>query len=107
MKDIEIAIKWFELHGCTVLKPKHKNANGPDLNVIKNDECFRVEIKQVRKIKNGSWQVDPVSEPRTIDDFVLILNKTNVVELIAMKNHLSLCSDSGYRIMTLEMRILG
>lgn len=38
--DIKETKRFLELIGCTVLKPKHKNANGPDLNVIKNDEAL-------------------------------------------------------------------
>lgn len=103
--EVKSAILFLEKHGCEVLKPKHKNANGPDLNIIKNDEAFRVEIKQVRKIKSGSWQTDAVSMPRQNDDFILIMNKGQVVEFSSMKDHLKLCCESGQRILTNVMKI--
>jgi hypothetical protein len=106
VNDIKTAVKYFELLGCSVLKPKHKNANGPDLNIIKNNEAFRVEIKQVKKKKSNSWQVEPIMVSRQSDDFVLIMHKLQIIELISMKNHLELCVDCGSRVLTSKMRIL-
>lgn len=107
MKEyIKIAINFFKENGCTVLNPKHINANGPDLNIIKNNEAFRVEIKQIRLKRSGSYQVAPLSIPRVNDDYILIMYKTKIVQFISLKSHLKLCQESGMRIMTSEMNIL-
>ena len=106
-KGISLAIKFFKENECEVLNPKHKNSNGPDLNIIKNDEVFRVEIKELRKTKTGSFQVCPISENRKNDDFVLITYKETIVEFISMQDHLKLCCESGVRIMSSVMKIMN
>lgn len=107
MKEyIKIAIEFFKENGCTVLNPKHINANGPDLNIIKNDEAFRVEIKQINLKKCGSYQVPGLSLSRLNDDYILIMYKNKIIQFISLKDHLKLCSESGVRIMTQEMNIL-
>lgn len=103
---IKTAINYFRNNGCIVLEPKHINANGPDLNIIKNNEAFRVEIKQVCIKKSGSYQVEPLSELRLNDDYILIMYKSKIIQFISLKEHLKLCSESGVRILTQEMKIL-
>jgi|SRR3990170_2073260 len=104
--DILSALKYFESTGFIVLKPKHKNANGADLIIIKNNEAFKIEIKQAEYKKNKTWQVQPIQKNRMKDDFVLIMHKEIIVEIIAMEDHLKLCSKKGYRPMTQRMKLI-
>lgn len=104
--DIKAAINWFKSYGCDVLPPKHKNSNGPDLTIIKNNEAFRIEIKQLYKTQSGSWQVPPVTSARQTDDFILIMRKTDIILFMSMQDHLKLCSPQGVRILSFEMKVL-
>ena len=104
--DIRTAVKFFEDNNCVVLKPNKKNASGPDLNIIKNNSAYRVEVKKVRKQKRDNcWIVDPVTENRKNDDFVIVIANDKVIAFEEMRNYLKVCNNSGNRIFSAEMEI--
>lgn len=103
--DIKLAVDFLKENGCTVLKPKNKNHHGPDLNAIKNETAFRIEVKKLRKQKY-SYIVDKVEENRKSDDFIIVVYKNEVILFQSMETHLRLCGSSGQRILTAEMAIL-
>ena len=107
MDDIGLVSKFFEKRGYKVLKAAHKNANGPDLTIV-NDYCaYRIEIKTARKIKSGSIQVPPISEPRKSDDFVVVLYCKEIVLIESMRDYLRLCASDGTRSITLFANMLN
>lgn len=98
--------KYFENLGYNVLNPKHMNSNGADINIIKNNEVYRIEIKDIRKTKGNSYRSEPICENRRNDDFVVLVYKNNIIDILSMKDHLSLCSESGIRIITNKINLL-
>jgi hypothetical protein len=106
-KDILVAIEFFKKHGCIVLKVNKKNSSGPDLNIIKNDSAYRVEVKKLHYMKKSNcYYTDAVTDKRKNDDYVIVVTNQNVISFDSMENHLKLCSLTGIRVFTNEVQIL-
>lgn len=99
-KAIALLSKRFEANGARVLKPKHRNANGPDLTIIKNDSAYRIEVKILYKIRSGSMQTGPIEEARRNDDFVAIVFPNGFVFIEPMDEFLKLANLDGRRTFT-------
>lgn len=77
------------------------NSNGPDMWVKSTKGSPKsVEVKSVKRLKNGTYQVDPVSKERQSDDLIAILFNTEYVLIEPMKDHLKCCSKKGTRQFT-------
>lgn len=84
---------------------KKPSANGVDLWVKKNaGRPLSVEIKKVRKLKNGTYQCDSVQKNRINDDLIAIIINSEYVLIEPMKHHLNTCSPRGTRQFTLLCR---
>lgn len=97
---------YFENNGWKVLKKPHKNENGPDMVVVNSSTAYRIEIKVARRLKSGSWQVNPVEYNRRKDDFIAIkIGKSWLFR--TMEEHLKLCSEEGYDSVTELYRLMN
>lgn len=82
----------------TIGRVRHKNANGPDLHVIRDERLFTVEIKKARKhSRRDTLSVHPVEPARRKDDIIAIVFPSGYVLIEPMKDHLAACPKSGYR----------
>ncbi len=89
-------IATLETLGFKCLPQRHKNANGPDIFAVKNNYSYRVEIKKVRKLRSGAFQVPPVEATRRTDDLIAIVLPRYVL-IEPMSDHLKCCSPKGTR----------
>lgn len=97
--DWSLIKREFAALGLSVIHYNNKpNANGTDCWVKRaKGRPLSVEIKYLRKTKNGGWQVDPVSPSRIGDDLIAIIMNTEYVLIEPMKDHLISCGPKGYR----------
>lgn len=80
---------------------KTRSENGVDLWVTnKESRPISVEIKLARDKENGTTQVDPVSLKRQQDDLMAIIISPDYVLIEPMRDHLSACSKTGVRSIT-------
>ena len=77
------------------------SVNGVDLWVTgKNTRPLSVEVKKVRRLQNGCYQVDPVSKPRQMDDLIAIVINKNYLIIEEMNHHIRSCGPRGVRTFT-------
>ena len=89
---------FFNRNGFKVVSfRKKKNANGPDCYIKSGDSVFTCEIKSCKITERGTVQVYPVEPNRRNDDFILIELPSGYLMFSKMKDHISLCTKSGYR----------
>ncbi len=66
----------------------------------KGKRPLSVEIKTIRRFKNGSAKTDAVSKPRLNDDLIAIVFNTEYVLIEPMEHHLKSCGPKGTRAFT-------
>lgn len=93
--------KSFSKLGYKITYFGKKNANGPDIFVVKNGIPKSVELKKSRTTKRNSIQIPPVEKARKNDDLVCIILGDNYVLIEPMRDHLSKCTAKGYRTINL------
>lgn len=100
-EERDLLTEYFSFIGFNILHFNlPKESNGVDLWVRKNGRPLSVEVKKVRKQKNGCFQVDPVCKNRKNDDLIAIIVGSDYVLIEPMKDHLSACSPKGTRQFT-------
>lgn len=106
-KAFSLVKDFFEERNCKIIKPKHANANGPDMTVITENSAFRVEIKLVSRNKNGSYRTEKIDLPRRNDDFVAVVFPCGYIYLEEMKLFLSKAGRDGARSFTVMIELLN
>lgn len=89
----------FDALGFSVLSVGKKNANGPDMWILKNGLPKSVEIKVASRTPSGSLQVHPV-EPNRMQDDLIAIQINDYILIEPMRDHLKLCAPKGYRTLT-------
>lgn len=78
------------------------NGVGPDVTLTTaGGKTYTIEVKPIRKRTFcKSWIIDPVEPNRRFDDYIAYVYESGVVTIMAMQDHLRLCTSSGYRTAT-------
>ena len=98
--DFSLVEMFLRKLGYFALEKPEPNANGVDLTAIGKRKSLRVEIKRLRILSNGSWQVGPVETNQRTCDAVAIILPNNEVIIESMDTYLSTCSEAGYKTYT-------
>jgi hypothetical protein len=99
MKDdaFDVVSEWFIAMGYKVLAKPDPQDNNCDMFVVGKKKAAKVEIKRVRRQKNGGWQSDPVSKNQLKCDLLAFVLPSGSVCVESMDAHLSQSSEGGYR----------
>jgi hypothetical protein len=98
--DFQKVKTFFESFGYVVLDKPDPQDNCCDMTVCGKKKALRVEIKKLRILENGSWQVPQITENQKIYDCVAVVLPTGAVFVEKMDDYLKSCSDEGFRTMT-------
>lgn len=101
---IKRAAEFLKNQGWEVFDIKNDSANGPDLTIAKHGRTYRVEIKKALLSKK-SCHVKSVKGSGLLCEAIGILLPNDRVILQSMKDHLSLCCNSGTRSITDLVRL--
>jgi hypothetical protein len=91
---------FFESFGYKVLKKPDPQDNDCDMYVVGEKRAIKVEIKQMRILGNGVWQVPKISANQRGCDVCAVLLPNGAVFVEKMEQYLKTCSDEGYKSFT-------
>jgi hypothetical protein len=100
MDSFKFVKEWFEGFGYIVLEKPAQQDVSCDMTVCGKKKCLRVEIKTVRFLENGAWQIPAVSSNQKQCDCIAVVFPNHNVLVEKMEDYLKNCSDEGYRSMT-------
>lgn len=94
-KAVSVVCKDIRSLGHTAAAQRNPTNNGPDIEVWTGNRGYRVEVKVVKKLRNGGWQIGPLAE-RNTDMLAIVLPNKRII-YSSMKDHKKIMGERGYR----------
>lgn len=98
--SFDIVAKTFKEFGWTILDRPEDSDNNPDMIVVSNRRCLKIEIKTVREKKSNGFEAYPISENQKSCDVVALVFPNGYVFIEKMSEYLCHISNTGYRYFT-------